>query len=579
MASGDGERTGRVAAAQTDAADGGHEENDVAVSDTSSDSGLDSSSEEQVEWLATGRAKRSTAGNRMASMLANEERATGAADGADDSDLELLFAEGDDDVEFADENQDDGSDAHMDSSSSDEDDNEAADNLAGEKELERQAREKRTAARKRKAQEAIPMKFRKKTRTKGPHEDGTSDHGSKDGAGTPTMIAPPAPAPRPKKKSERLSWLPTAAEKPTRASERATTKISKEQLHQQMVEREARRKKQLEIQERKAKKLALLKKPPLTQAERLAEAAIVEKRNSKSLNRWEEAEKQREEERLAKLAALNNRKLSGPVVTFWSGIQAVEEGASGEAKHAGLMVSMEEKPRKKREANNAATLAFTATDQNLGNGKVTAISSLSTPQAPSLPSEADEKDIIMESAGEPANVTQPAESSKEMLSPSTRASESHVLMPSLPLAHPLIDQNISAATAGSDRDADATRLVPSAGLNQDDDTENVDVEMSKDALAISMAPPQLPLAIQRAQAEVPDPSKSKSPASPAFEEKFTRSCIVLQNFDEDAIKDKHVQTQILFGRKMNKKSGISAHHHSSLPRDLRVFVERAYTDP
>jgi vacuolar protein sorting-associated protein 72 len=32
----------------------------------------------------------------------------------------------------------------------------------------------------------------------------------------------------------------------------------------------------------------------------------------------------------------------------------------------------------------------------------------------------------------------------------------------------------------------------------------------------------------------------------------TRSCIILQNFDNGAIKDKQVQTQILFGRKMNK---------------------------
>jgi vacuolar protein sorting-associated protein 72 len=32
----------------------------------------------------------------------------------------------------------------------------------------------------------------------------------------------------------------------------------------------------------------------------------------------------------------------------------------------------------------------------------------------------------------------------------------------------------------------------------------------------------------------------------------TKSCIILSNFDETAIKDRQVQTQILFGRKMNK---------------------------
>jgi vacuolar protein sorting-associated protein 72 len=37
-----------------------------------------------------------------------------------------------------------------------------------------------------------------------------------------------------------------------------------------------------------------------------------------------------------------------------------------------------------------------------------------------------------------------------------------------------------------------------------------------------------------------------------MEGKVTRSCIILQDFDEDAIKKPEVQTQILFGRKMTK---------------------------
>jgi vacuolar protein sorting-associated protein 72 len=283
---------------------------DSAESDGSSSSGEDEEQQpqKQVEWLATGREKRSTAGNRMKSMLANEGGPVAAA--ADDSDLELLFAEGDDDVAFTDDDKDDGSDAHMESSSDDDEDNDAAaaDDLAGEKELQRQAREKKMADRKRKAQDAIPMKFRKKARIKQPPE------AEAGGSSTPTAAAAATavPPPRPKKKIERTSWLPSQTHKPTRASERATTKLGKEQLHQQMIERETKRKRQLEIQEKKAKRLEALKKPPMTQAERLAEAALVEKRNSKSLNRWEEAEKQREEVRLAKLAALNNGSWMAP---------------------------------------------------------------------------------------------------------------------------------------------------------------------------------------------------------------------------------------------------------------------------
>ncbi|RYC62953.1 hypothetical protein CHU98_g3242 [Xylaria longipes] len=301
------------------------EENDSLSSDLS-DSENDLSGDEEatssskVEWLATGREKRSTAGNRMKSMIAAEEP---------DDELELLFAEDADDAGFTDV-ENDASDAQM-SSSEDEDAQGNADELEGEKELEKQAGESRQAARKRKAQEAIPLKFRKKVRIN------TSQ--------TPSASATPAPKPRPRKKSERLSWLPSPADMPTRASRRETTMAGKEQLHKQMAEREVKRLQQIEAMERKAKKMAALKKPPMTQAERLAEAALVEKRNAKSLNRWEEAEKQREEARKAKLAALNNRTLEGPVVTFWSG---VGEWIGGKLKHVGKIVTIEEKPAKKK---------------------------------------------------------------------------------------------------------------------------------------------------------------------------------------------------------------------------------------
>ncbi|KAI0887415.1 YL1-domain-containing protein [Annulohypoxylon maeteangense] len=310
---------------------------DLNTTDSSSDDGGSGDDEDEsptVEWLATGRERRSTAGNRMKSMIAAEEP---------DDDLELLFAEDEDDAGFTDVG-DDGSDVQMDSSSDEEDAQENADELEGEKELEKQARENRQASRKRKAQEAIPIKFRKKVKI-APTPSGSS--------------TAPEPKPRPKKKSERISWLPSPADMPTRASKRETTMLSKEQLHQQMIEREVKRLKQVEAMEKKAKRMEALKKPPMTQAQRLAEAAVVEKKNSKSLNRWEEAEKQREEERKAKLAALNNRTLDGPVVTFWSG---VGEWVDGKLKHVGKIVTIEEKPVKKKRNSAAGQDLVTDTD-------------------------------------------------------------------------------------------------------------------------------------------------------------------------------------------------------------------------
>ncbi|KAL2136318.1 hypothetical protein VTI74DRAFT_4352 [Chaetomium olivicolor] len=543
-----------------------------------SDTGRGTGEPEKVEWLVTSRAKRSTAGNRMKSMLANEEPA------AEDSDLELLFAEDEDDAGFTDDEQNDASDVQMDSSSDDEDKEENGDELEGEKELERQAREKRTAERKRKAQEVIPAKFRKKVR-----------------------IEQPAPRPpRPKKKSERTSWLPSPADMPTRASERQTTRISKQQLHQKMVSDELRRRKIQEKMEKKAKLLEAMKKPPMTQAERLVEAAIVEKRNSKSLNRWEEAEKQREEERLKKIAALNNRKLGGPVVTFWSGIQELQEG---QGKHVGNLVSMEEKaPRKKRQSAAAAlaakeaeaTASTPATPPEKQDGKAVEPTGIKTenPDTP-IPPNTQAPAESTQGAATPAPPSTPAPASAPLPPPApapmappavppppdNRPSSSGVLAapilaPPAGVAHSTLGGQMPVlgypAGAKPFLAAPNTSHTPSP-LSMPPSTPSGPVPPIPQTAATvptaatpqpktTIPPPPLPSSpappVQTPQPD-PQPRPSTNPpenpqeptpsaSDPPREGKVTRSCIILQNFDDHAIKDKQVQTQILFGRKMNK---------------------------
>ena len=278
----------------------------MRTDDTSSSSGSSSTSDsedEQVEWLVTSRAKRATAGNRLTSLLQQEE-------GAGEDELELLFAEADDDAGFEDD-LDAESDVQMDSSSDDEDQGPVAaqDDLEGEKELRQQERAEKAAAsaKKRKAHDAIPKIFKKRVKI-----DPTLPP-------TASSSTTQEPAPRPKKKSERASWIPTLEDMPTRASSRGTTRQSKEQLHAQMIDREVKRLRQLANMEKAAAAKEAAKKPALTQADRLAEAARVEKANSKSLTRWEEAEQAREEEQRARLAALGERKMEGPVITWWSG--------------------------------------------------------------------------------------------------------------------------------------------------------------------------------------------------------------------------------------------------------------------
>lgn len=221
----------------------------------------------------------------------------------------------------------------MDSSDDDEDQGPpapGAEELDGEKELLRKERQERGKKRK---NDHLPKGFQAKR----------------------VKIDPLAPAaskktpPRPKKKSERASWIPTVDDAPVRVSHRSTTMDAKERLYKEMEERERKRLKQLANMERAAAKKAALKKPEKTQEDRLAEAARIEKANAKSLNRWEEAERIREEEARARLEALHNRKMEGPVITWWSG-KATYVG--DKLKQVGKHVQVEEQPvkvpRKKR---------------------------------------------------------------------------------------------------------------------------------------------------------------------------------------------------------------------------------------
>ncbi|GJC90916.1 vacuolar protein sorting-associated protein 72 [Colletotrichum liriopes] len=565
-----------------------------ASHDESSDSGSGSDSENDtpttstpttVEWLATGRSKRSTAGNRMKSMLANEEP---------DSDLELLFAEDDNDEGFTDVD-DAGSDVQMDSSSDDEDEQNHGDDFEGEKELEKQARDKKLASRKRKAQDAIPAKFRKKVR----------------------IDQATAPAPRPKKKSERTSWLPSPGDMPIRASLRQTTMLSKEQLHHQMKEREAKRLKQLAVMEKKAKKLEAMKKPPMTQAERLAEAALVEKRNAKSLNRWEEAEKAREEERLAKLAALNNRTLKGPVVTYWSGIGEWEN----HLKHVGKVAEEEKAPRKKREKKDKGGKAKgkekDEKESNKEEGLATGAAS-TLPPSTTTDGQAEAKPGEPSASPAPADAenSQPNGTPKPQSPPATAPSETTPVVktedrprvmapppipppptapsaplrpedkprlmapPSIPpppplgpslmapppipppktsppvLAAPVLAPPVLAPPLGGIHLVQHTTQPKSNVLAPPNTTQH------KSPLSMPAPPPPPSTDSTSRSAEtrstdgstLPPPPTPAAPAAPEEPppSEVARNAFILRNFDEELIRDKTVQTQILFGRRMDR---------------------------
>lgn len=244
--------------------------------------------EAPVESLIQGRAKRSTAGLHMSALL----------DAAADDDLALLFEEVEDDNEFAMDVEEEGGeedDMRFESSSDDEDDQgpeSRADDMEGEQQIQKEERQEK---KKKRAREDLRFKI-----------------ASKKVKIDPTAVSA-VPAPRPKKKSERISWIPTPEEGPTRSSSRRQTMQNKELTHARLKDSEEKRIRLIATMEEAAKRKAQFKPKEMTQAERLAEAERVERHNSKSLNRWEEMEKRKAEERRAKIEALQNRRLEGPV--------------------------------------------------------------------------------------------------------------------------------------------------------------------------------------------------------------------------------------------------------------------------
>lgn len=285
--------------ADEDAHSASEDEDESSTSDSD-----DNNSEPFVELLVTGRTKRAGAGNRIQKLIEQEEDelAEYIKKNADDVDSE-------EDVDFVGDENEAISDAELDSSSDDEDQgpSKVDDDLEGEKQLRKQERAEKQRKRKTQAGFQAPSTVRKKTRV--------------DSNGAIPSILPTTPAPKPKpKKADRVSWIPNVDEGAVRSSSRKQTVKNKETIHLRMAEKEKQRLKQTKHMEEAERKRRAAKAPPMTQAERMAEAARIERKNAKSLNRWEESERKRAEVQKAKLEALHTRQLQGPVITWWSGL-------------------------------------------------------------------------------------------------------------------------------------------------------------------------------------------------------------------------------------------------------------------
>lgn len=273
----------------------------------------DGESDHSVELLVTSRPKRAGAGSNIQKLIQQEEEDPLAEyfnKSTEDVDSE-------EDIDFEGDEDEAASDAQLDTSSDDEEQgpSKADDDLEGEKQLRKQER-----AEKQKKRKAVA----------GIQTTGAARKKAKIDPTPVTTAQPVTPAPKPKKKSERVSWISKTDEGPVRSSSRKQTMQNKEAIHLRMVEKEKQRVKQMKHMEEAERKRQAAKAPPMTQAERMIEAARTERKNAKSLNRWEESERQRAEAQKAKLEALHNRQLQGPIITLWSGLTRWVNGKLGQ---------------------------------------------------------------------------------------------------------------------------------------------------------------------------------------------------------------------------------------------------------
>ncbi|ORX96438.1 YL1 nuclear protein-domain-containing protein, partial [Clohesyomyces aquaticus] len=260
---------------------------------SASESGPDRD-DEPAELMVVSRARRSNAGNRMSTLLAKT---------AEEEEWGEEWEDAPNEEEFVGDEANDQDDFNLDSSSS-EDDDEGAEDDAGEKELRKAERQDRVKHRR---PATNPFAARLAAARKKVKLD------------VPLAPSQTTAAPRPKKKSERASWIPTPEDGPVRTSSRRQTVANKEHTLAKLKEKDQKRGDTLAMMKAAEERKAKDKPKPMTQAERLAEAARVERQNSKSLHRWEEAEEQRAAERQAKLDAMKNRQIEGPFIRYYSG--------------------------------------------------------------------------------------------------------------------------------------------------------------------------------------------------------------------------------------------------------------------
>lgn len=309
----------------------------------SADSEDESGSEAPADLMVTTRARRSNAGNRMSTLLAKSAE--------EEEEWGEEWEEAPNEEEFQGDDVNEQDDYNMDSSSSEEDDDAGDDDDAGERELRKAERQEKSKKRK-----AVTNPFAARV---------AAVTRKKVKLDLPRAQSPVDAPPRPKKKSERASWVPTEEDGPVRASARTQTVANKEATLSKLLEKDRRRDDTLAMMKAAEARKKKDEPKPLTQAERLAEAARNERINKKTLHRWEEAEEARAAERQAKIDALKNRQIQGPFIRYYSGPAIwVDDRIKFTGKDAPSIEQLEEKLNKETTVQSSQTPQEASKDAN-----------------------------------------------------------------------------------------------------------------------------------------------------------------------------------------------------------------------
>lgn len=501
---------------------------------SSSSESASSEAESETELMITTRERRATAGNRYSKVVAQEQEDEDAED-----EVNLLFA--DDDGEDEEYNSDEADD-EADMSSSDDDDqgpNVAPDDLGGENELQKQAKLERQ--KKRKADLALTTQqgIRKKAKL-----DPTALHRAPDRA-------------KSSKRKERVSWLPDQALAPGRVSQRTQTVAHREALHEKLKEKEEARLKFNVIREEKEKQKQADTPKEMTQADRLAEAGRVERRNAKSLNRWEATERRRAEDQAARLAALKDRKLNGAVVTFYSTRHAfkglkVETGTPGPSED-GFPKKRGRKPKVRLEQvdwNNPAHSA--ATNSLLSHNKpMIANSPLSRSIQPVLTTDHNAGLLpgMQDFALLPPNLH------TTNASPTSHVAATTEDIPAVPSRLPIKTQSASDTTTDNTTNPQVTPVLSKESSNIESTNNSVEaiaepprtkietapampllssIEPSEESQTLQVSTPNLNdhYSVSAIHSSTPDQVATLRAQSPPIEVISTRNLVVLSKIDE-----------------------------------------------